>query len=134
MSRYLLSTYATLTDLPFPFLLLPASADTLQFDGEKDTRTPVDFSNTKHEEPPEEDEDGEDDDGTGRPKRDNNNKGPLKPKPDTSLATGLRHSNSPLNVGGVPIRPAQSTDVSAHGIDVRPPFSRSRSNANTDND
>ena len=89
-----------------------------QFDGEKDTRTPVDFSNTKNEEPPEEDDEGDDDDGTGAGRQKKDSKGQLKPK-DSSHTNGHSHTNGSANVGGVPIRPAHPTDVSSHGIDVR---------------
>ncbi|KAH9951122.1 hypothetical protein B0H21DRAFT_818612 [Amylocystis lapponica] len=87
----------------------------LRFDGEKDTRTPADFSNNKAQEvAEEEDEDGDEDDGTRQIKR----AAPItKPSPQQQQPKVKVDPNGPS--GSVSIRPMQTpTNDSSMTIDL----------------
>ena len=70
-----------------------------QFDGERDLKTPSDFSNTKADEANDDDDEVEDDDGASR--------SPVK-KPTHPVTAGARTGPSSSTHGNIPIRPAQS--------------------------
>lgn len=75
----------------------------LQFEGERDLKTPSDFSSTKADEGADDDEDAEDDDGGRAGKKD-------KPTQSSSMSrTAPSHSHGSGH-GNVPIRPAQPTN------------------------
>jgi len=79
----------------------------LRFDGEKDTRTPHDFSNSKPEEAADDDDDVDDDDPAHRPPKARGNAPPGKSHPKVK-------SESSAN-GSIPIRPvppSSNTDLS----------------------
>lgn len=68
-----------------------------QFDGERDTKGPADFSGNKGEEAADEDEDGDDEDGGSKHKTKSKDHPAIKPKSEQS-------SN-----GTIPIRPAHNS-------------------------
>lgn len=81
--------------------------DCHQFDGEKDTRTPIDFSSNKADDPADDDDDPDDDDPT-RPakRRDNQKQGKVKMEGSSGS-------------GSVPIRPVPTSNSDmAMSIDV----------------
>ncbi|THG96560.1 hypothetical protein EW026_g5292 [Hermanssonia centrifuga] len=87
----------------------------LRFDGEKDTRTPADFSNNKTEEVADDDDEEGEDDPTGARQKKDNKHNLLKPKTE-----GNGHSHMNGHAGGIPIRPAHpnGNDLSSNGIDL----------------
>ena len=85
-----------------------------QFDGERDLKTPSDFSSNKADEGGDDDDDDVDDNDAGRAGK--------KDRPSHSTGsiakTGLSHSNGSGH-GNVPIRPAQPNPQDlARSIDV----------------
>lgn len=83
----------------------------LHFDGERDLKTPADFSNNKHDDAADDDEDAEEDDASKVKKEKPASQSTVKPS--TSHTSGGAHGN-------VPIRPAQSVpqDASRASLDM----------------
>ncbi|KAL6309359.1 hypothetical protein BKA93DRAFT_723498 [Sparassis latifolia] len=81
----------------------------IRFDGEKDTRTPLDFNNAKTGETADDDDDGEDDDGTRQSKQ----------QLPASKQNKVKSEGSSGATATVPIRPLVATNTdSAMTIDV----------------
>jgi len=98
----------------------------LQFDGDRDTKTPVDFSNTKGEEGGDDEDEIEEEDTNVATSRQNSKK--EKPKDSTNIK--LKDSPSTSNTGNagtISIRPQSSTSRSSMEVDDRAHPSRTPS-------